>query len=181
MTPSRAVLSRAGWECAIGLWDASGGQMGDERRKWGVGLQKGPTYRWELACLSIYCVVFVGASVYSFAVAQMATGFGDPQWAKTIQWCLLMNQYMGLTSNAVDHPLYVDTTAPLHILLDSAAYQIRAATQFLENLAMRDEQTIEPATLQDLAQLCCIPLRDGCDVMDVIALRLDTAPVGSTL
>ncbi len=74
-----------------------------------------------------------------------------------------MNQYMGLTSNADDQPLYVDTTAPLHILLDSAAYRIRAATQFLENLAMRDEQTLDPATLQDLAQLCCIPLRDGCD------------------
>ncbi|WP_339482283.1 MULTISPECIES: short-chain dehydrogenase [unclassified Pseudomonas] len=92
-----------------------------------------------------------------------------------------MNQHMGLTSNADDQPLYVDTTAPLHILLDSAAYRIRAATQFLENLAMRDEQTIDPATLQDLAQLCCIPLRDGCDVMDVIARRLDAAPAGSTL
>lgn len=92
-----------------------------------------------------------------------------------------MNQYMSLTSNADDQPLYVDTTAPLHILLDSAAYRIRAATQFLENLAMRDELTIDPATLQDLAQLWCIPLRDGCDVMDVIARRLDAAPVGSTL
>jgi len=50
-----------------------------------------------------------------------------------------MNPYMGLTSNADDHPLYVDTSAPLHILLDAAAYRIRAATQFLENLAMRDE------------------------------------------
>ena len=92
-----------------------------------------------------------------------------------------MNQYMGLTSNADDQPLYVDTTAPLHILLDSAAYRIRAATQFLENLAMRDELTIDPATLQDLAQLCCIPLRDGCDVINVIARRLDAAPAGSTL
>lgn len=92
-----------------------------------------------------------------------------------------MNQYMGLTSNADNQPLYIDTTAPLHILLDAAAYRIRAATQFLENLAMRDEQTIDPATLQDLAQLCCIPLRDGCDVMDVIARRLDAAPAGSSL
>jgi N-glycosylase/DNA lyase len=76
---------------------------------------------------------------------------------------------------------FVANCNPADILLDSAAYRIRAATQFLENLAMRDEQTIDPATLQDLAQLCCIPLRDGCDVMDVIARRLDAAPAGSTL
>ncbi|MEN2397091.1 short-chain dehydrogenase [Pseudomonas halotolerans] len=92
-----------------------------------------------------------------------------------------MNQYMSLTSNADDQPLYVDTRAPLHILLDAAAYRIRAATQFLENFAMRDEQSVDPATLQDLAQLCCIPLRDGCDVMDVIARRLEAAPAGTTL
>ncbi|WP_420232656.1 hypothetical protein ACN079_27420 [Pseudomonas sp. ABY48] len=64
---------------------------------------------------------------------------------------------------------FVANCSPADILLDSAAYRIRAATQFLENLAMRDGQTIDPATLQDLAQRCSIPLRDGCDVMDVIA------------
>jgi hypothetical protein len=112
----------------------------------------------------------------------MATGFGDsidtiPSPTQGID----MNQYMSLTSNADDQPLYVDTCAPLHILLDAAAYRIRAATQFLENFAMRDEQSVDPATLQDLAQLCCIPLRDGCDVMDVIARRLDAAPAGTLL
>jgi hypothetical protein len=124
--------------------------------------------------------IFCGGD-YSLGVAQMATGFGDPIDTIPTTQGIVMNQYMGLTSNADDQPLYVDTTAPLHILLDSAAYRIRAATQFLENLVMRDELTIDPATLQDLAQLCCIPLRDGCDVMDVIARRLDAAPAGSTL
>lgn len=125
--------------------------------------------------LRIFC-----GDVYSSGVAQVATGFGDSIDTIPITQGIVMNQYMGLTSNADDQPLYVDTTAPLHILLDSAAYRIRAATQFLENLAMRDELTIDPAPLQDLAQLCCIPLRDGCDVMDVIARRLDAAPAGST-
>jgi hypothetical protein len=92
-----------------------------------------------------------------------------------------MNRYISLTSNADDQPLYVDTTAPLHVLLDAAGYRIRAVTQFLENIAMRDERPIDPSTLQDLAQLCCISLRDGCDVMDVIARRLDAAPAGFAL
>jgi hypothetical protein len=92
-----------------------------------------------------------------------------------------MNRYISLTSNADDQPLYVDTTAPLHVLLDAAGYRIRAVTQFLENIAMRDERPVDPSTLQDLAQLCCITLRDGCDVMDVIARRLDAAPAGFAL
>ena len=40
-----------------------------------------------------------------------------------------MNRYMALTSNADDQPLFVDTSAPLHILLDTAGYRIRAVTQ----------------------------------------------------
>ncbi|XVN16747.1 short-chain dehydrogenase [Pseudomonas corrugata] len=87
-----------------------------------------------------------------------------------------MNKYMALTSNADDQPLFVDTTVPLHILLDTAGYRIRAVTQLLENLAMRGDISTDAIILQDFAQLCCIPLRDGCDVLDVIARRLDAEP-----
>ena len=87
-----------------------------------------------------------------------------------------MNRYMALTSNADDQPLFVDTSTPLHILLDTAGYRIRAVTQFLENLAMRGDIPSDSVVLQDFAQLCCIPLRDGCDVLDVIARRLDAEP-----
>jgi hypothetical protein len=87
-----------------------------------------------------------------------------------------MNKYMALTSNADDQPLFVDTTAPLHILLDTAGYRIRAVTQLLENLAMRGDIPTDAIILQDFAQLCCSPLRDGCDVLDVIARRLDAEP-----
>lgn len=39
-----------------------------------------------------------------------------------------MNQYMALTSNDAATPaLFVDTTAPLEILLDAATYRLRAA------------------------------------------------------
>lgn len=87
-----------------------------------------------------------------------------------------MNRYMALTSNADDQPLFVDTTAPLHVLLDTAGYRIRAITQLLENLAMRGDIPSDSVILQDFAQLCCIPLRDGCDVLDVVARRLDAEP-----
>jgi hypothetical protein len=88
-----------------------------------------------------------------------------------------MNRYMALTSNADDQPLFVDTSAPLHILLDTAGYRIRAVTQLLENLAMRGDIPSDSVVPQDFAQLCCISLRDGCDVLDVIARRLDAEPV----
>ena len=42
------------------------------------------------------------------------------------------------------------TPPPRYASWDAATYRIRSATQFLENLAMRYEQTIDPATLQAL-------------------------------
>lgn len=84
-----------------------------------------------------------------------------------------MNEYMALTSNADDLPsFYVNTTQP-HSLLSSARYRIGAVTQVLENLAMRGEISTDSVILSDFALLCCIPLRDGCDVLDVIARRMD--------
>jgi hypothetical protein len=88
-----------------------------------------------------------------------------------------MNEYMALTSNADDLPsFYVNTTQPLHSLLSSARYRIGAVTQVLENLAMRGQISTDSVILSDFALLCCIPLRDGCDVLDVIARRMDAEP-----
>ncbi|MCU1759700.1 short-chain dehydrogenase [Pseudomonas sp. 14P_8.1_Bac3] len=85
-----------------------------------------------------------------------------------------MNDYLALTSNADDLPtFYVNTTQPLHSLLSSARYRIAAVTQVLENIAMRGEITSDAVILSDFALLCAIPLRDGCDVLDVIARRMD--------
>lgn len=85
-----------------------------------------------------------------------------------------MNDYMALTSNADDLPsLYVNTTQPLHSLLSTARYRIDAVTQMLENIAMRSDINADSIILSDFAMLCCIPLRDGCDVLDVVARRMD--------
>lgn len=85
-----------------------------------------------------------------------------------------MNDYIALTSETDGAPaLFVKTSAPLDALLDASGYRIRAVTQVLENLAMRGEITTDSVVLNDFAQLLCIPLRDGCDLLNVIAQRLD--------
>lgn len=87
---------------------------------------------------------------------------------------LRMNQYIALTSNDSATPaLFVDTTVPLEILLDAATYRLRAVTQVLENLALRSEISSDAVVLSDFALLCSIPLRDGCDLLDVIGRRMD--------
>jgi hypothetical protein len=85
-----------------------------------------------------------------------------------------MNQYMALTSNDSATPaLFIDTTVPLEILLDAASYRLQAVTQVMENLALRSEISSDAVVLSDFALLCSIPLRDGCDLLDVIARRMD--------
>lgn len=85
-----------------------------------------------------------------------------------------MNDYIALTSETDGSPaLFVKTSVPLEALLDAAGYRIRAVAQVLENLAMRGEITTDSVVLSDFAQLMCIPLRDGCDLLNVIAQRLD--------
>ncbi|PIB53316.1 hypothetical protein [Pseudomonas sp. 2822-17] len=68
--------------------------------------------------------------------------------------------------------LLIDTEAPLDALHDAAVYRIRAVTQVLENLALRDGISSDAVVLQDFALLLSIPLRDGCDLLDVIGRRL---------
>jgi len=84
---------------------------------------------------------------------------------------------MALTSNCNDMPtLFVDTQAPLDVLYDAASYRIQAVTQVLENLSMRGTVECESFIPSDFALLCAIPLRDGCDVLDVLGRRLRAQP-----
>ncbi|NUT77890.1 hypothetical protein HNO86_22840 [Pseudomonas sp. C1C7] len=83
------------------------------------------------------------------------------------------NRYMAMTGNCNDMPtLFVDTHAPLDALMDAASYRIRAVTEVLENLSMRGSIECESFILSDFALLLAIPLRDGCDVLDVVRRRL---------
>ncbi|MBD8091463.1 hypothetical protein IFT48_15815 [Pseudomonas fluorescens] len=82
---------------------------------------------------------------------------------------------MPLTGHDCTVPaLLIDTRAPLDVLHDAAAYRIRAVTQLLENLAFREQLSSDAVVLQDFAQLLAIPLRDGCDLLDVIIRRLNS-------
>jgi len=73
----------------------------------------------------------------------------------------MMNRYIPLTGHDCTVPaLIIDTQAPLDVLHDAAVHRIRAVTQLLENLA----------------HLLAIPLRDGCDLLDVISRRLNADP-----
>jgi len=84
-----------------------------------------------------------------------------------------MARYMAITGLDCTIPsLMIDTEAPLDVLHETAAYRIRAVTQLLENLAMREETHRDDALLHDFARVLAIPLRDGCDLMDVIGRRL---------
>ena len=84
-----------------------------------------------------------------------------------------MNRYMPITGVDNDfHALLIDTEAPLDVLHEMADYRIRAVTQLLENLAMREEISSDAVVLHDFARVLAIPLRDGCDLMDVIGRRL---------
>lgn len=83
------------------------------------------------------------------------------------------DRYMPITGPDCTIPtLLIDTQAPLDALHDAAVFRIRAVTQLLENLALRDGLSSDAVVLQDFALLLSIPLRDGCDLLDVIGRRL---------
>ncbi|SDO41041.1 hypothetical protein SAMN04489798_2884 [Pseudomonas arsenicoxydans] len=107
----------------------------------------------------------------------MPTLHPDPPYEKPIAHP--KSRFMALTSNCSDMPtLFVDTHAPLDILTDAARYRIRAVTQVLENLSMRGSVECDSMILSDFALLCAIPLRDGCDVLDVVGRRLGAQSAG---
>ena len=89
------------------------------------------------------------------------------------------NRFKALTNNCSDMPtLFVDTQAPLDVLVDAANHRIQAVTQVLENLSMRGSIECESFILSDFALLCAVPLRDGCDVLEVIGQRLRPRALG---
>ena len=84
-----------------------------------------------------------------------------------------MERYIPLTGiDLVPASLLIDSEAPLDVLQAMADHRIRAVTQVLENIAYRSEMETDAVVLSDFAQLLAIPLRDGCDLMDVIGRRL---------
>jgi hypothetical protein len=84
-----------------------------------------------------------------------------------------MNRYIPLTGiDLIPASLVIDSQAPLDVLQAMADYRIRTVTQVLENIAFRNEMESDSVVLSDFAQLLAIPLRDGCDLMDVIGQRL---------
>lgn len=86
-----------------------------------------------------------------------------------------MNPYMPLRGHDSTIPaLMIDTQAPIDVLYDAASYRIHAVTQFLENLAFREEISSDAVVLHDFALLLAIPLRDGCDLLDVVGRKLNT-------
>ncbi|QOY70505.1 MULTISPECIES: hypothetical protein [Pseudomonas] len=86
-----------------------------------------------------------------------------------------MTRYIPLTGHDSTIPaLVIDTQAPLDVLYDAAAYRIRAVTQFLENLAFREQISSDAVVLHDFALLLAIPLRDGCDLLDVISRKMSS-------
>jgi hypothetical protein len=123
-----------------------------------------------------------GLPVTRFRFANLRTAatysFGDDQvMAQTIKTRFQMNQYMPLTGHDCTVPaLLIDTQAPLDVLHDAAVFRIRAVTQLLENLAFREQLSSDAVVLQDFAHLLAIPLRDGCDLLDVISRRLNADP-----
>ncbi|POA31822.1 MULTISPECIES: hypothetical protein [unclassified Pseudomonas] len=87
-----------------------------------------------------------------------------------------MNRYMPLTGiDLIPASLLIDTQAPLDVLQATADYRIRTVTQVLENIAFRADIESDTVVLADFAKLLAIPLRDGCDLMDVIGRRLREA------
>ena len=84
-----------------------------------------------------------------------------------------MARYMPITGiDCLIASLLIDTEAPLDVLHDTAAYRIRSVTQLVETLSLGDSLKADNALLQDLARVIAIPLRDGCDLLDVIGRRL---------
>ena len=84
-----------------------------------------------------------------------------------------MERYIPLTGiDLVPASLLIDSEAPLDVLQAMADFRIRTVTQVLENIAFRSELETDAVVLSDFAQLLAIPLRDGCDLLDVIGQRL---------
>ncbi len=91
-----------------------------------------------------------------------------------------MAMYMPITGIDCTIPaLLIDTEAPLDVLHETAAYRIRCVTQLLESLALCDSITGDQVLVRDLTRVLAIPLRDGCDLLDVLGRRLQATVCNS--
>ncbi|CAI8963378.1 MULTISPECIES: hypothetical protein [Pseudomonas] len=68
--------------------------------------------------------------------------------------------------------LLIDREAPVDVLHGTAAYRLRSVTQLLETLSLSDGTGHDALLLQDFARVLAIPLRDSCDLMDVLGWKL---------
>jgi len=66
----------------------------------------------------------------------------------------------------------IDSEAPIDVLHGTAAYRLRCVTQLMESLSLDEGKGQDALLLQDFARVLAIPLRDSCDLMDVIGWRL---------
>ncbi|RON48935.1 hypothetical protein [Pseudomonas frederiksbergensis] len=84
-----------------------------------------------------------------------------------------MARYMPITGIDCTIPaLLIDTEAPVDVLHDTAAYRLRCVTQLVETLSLGEGSSRDALLLQDFARVLAIPLRDSCDLMDVVGRRL---------
>ena len=84
-----------------------------------------------------------------------------------------MARYVPITGIDCKIPcLLIDSEAPVDVLHGTAAYRLRCVTHLLETVALGDNKGHDALLLQDLARVLAIPLRDSCDLMDVIGWKL---------
>lgn len=84
-----------------------------------------------------------------------------------------MARYIPITGIDCKIPcLLIDSEAPLDVLHGTAAYRLRCVTQLMESLSLDEGKGQDALLLQDFARVLAIPLRDSCDLMDVIGWRL---------
>ncbi|MDX9679450.1 hypothetical protein [Pseudomonas zeae] len=81
-----------------------------------------------------------------------------------------MARYIPITGIDCKIPsLLIDSEAPVDVLHGTAAYRLRCVTQLM---VYWRSVTVGRLLLQDFARVMAIPLRDSCDLMDVIGWKL---------
>ncbi|MDX9673910.1 MULTISPECIES: hypothetical protein [unclassified Pseudomonas] len=84
-----------------------------------------------------------------------------------------MARYIPITGIDCKIPcVLIDSEALIDVLHGTAAYRLRCVTQLMESLALDEGKGHDPLLLQDFARVLAIPLRDSCDLMDLIGWRL---------
>lgn len=84
-----------------------------------------------------------------------------------------MVRYIPITGIDCKIPcVLIDSEAPIDVLHGTAAYRLRCVTQLMESLSLDEGKGQDALLLQDFARVLANPLRDSCDLMDVIGWRL---------